>query len=113
VWVLPICQGDERLKDEKGKKIHSTQKPIELLKRIILTSTNEGDLILDPMAGTGTTGYVAQALNRNFVMIEINSKYVESIVMRFQKPIILRDNLRRSEKSIKNYIKNYMKLEGF
>lgn len=109
VWVLPICQGAERLKDEKGKKIHSTQKPIELLKRVILTSTKEGDLILDPMAGTGTTGYVAQALKRNFVMIEINPKYVESIFMRFQQPIILRDNLRRSEKSIKNY----MKLEGF
>jgi len=84
VWLLPICQGKERLKDEKGKKMHSTQKPIELLRRIILTSTKEGDLILDPLAGTGTTGYVAQALKRNFVMIEINSKYVEGIVKRFQ-----------------------------
>jgi DNA modification methylase len=41
VWLLPICQGEERLKDEKGKKLHSTQKPIELLKRVILTSTKE------------------------------------------------------------------------
>jgi len=65
VWVLPICNGRERLKDENGKKLHSTQKPIELLKRVILTSTKEGDVILDPVAGVGTTGYVAKALNRN------------------------------------------------
>ncbi|MGC9000791.1 DNA-methyltransferase, partial [Caldisericum sp.] len=39
VWILPICQGNERLKDENGKKLHSTQKPIELLKRVILTSS--------------------------------------------------------------------------
>lgn len=86
VWVFPLCSGKERLKDEKGKKLHSTQKPVELLKRIILTSTKEGDLILDPMAGTGTTGYVAKALKRNFVMIEINEKYVKGIVERFKKP---------------------------
>jgi DNA modification methylase len=41
VWLLPICQGEERLKDEKGKKLHSTQNPIELLKRVILTSKKE------------------------------------------------------------------------
>jgi len=60
VWVLPLCWGKERIKDKEGKKLHSTQKPIELLKRVILSSTKEGDLILDPVAGTGTTGYVAQ-----------------------------------------------------
>jgi DNA modification methylase len=108
VWLLPICQGEERLKDEKGKKLHSTQKPIELLKRVILTSTKEGDLILDPVAGTGTTGYVAQALKRNFVMIEINSKYVEGIVKRFQQPLIIRDTPEMPKK-----LNNYMKLEGF
>jgi len=88
VWEIPICSGKERLKDEKGKKIHSTQKPIELLKRVILTSTNPCDLILDPVAGTGTTGYVAKALNRNFTMIEINKKYIESIEKRFKNPLI-------------------------
>jgi DNA modification methylase len=87
VWILPICWGNERLKDEKGKKLHSTQKPIELLKRVILTSTKEGDLILDPVAGTGTTGYVAHALKRNFVMIEINPKYVKGIIERFKYPL--------------------------
>ena len=87
VWVLPICWGKERIKNENGKKLHSTQKPIELLKIVILTSTKERDLILDPVAGTGTTGYVAQALNRNFVMIEINPKYIKGIKERFKNKI--------------------------
>ncbi|MCX7702646.1 MAG: site-specific DNA-methyltransferase [Planctomycetota bacterium] len=87
VWVLPLCWGKERLKDENGKKLHSTQKPIELLKRVLLTSTKEGDLVLDPVAGTGTTGYVAQALKRDFIMIEINPKYANAIIHRFKKPL--------------------------
>jgi len=92
VWVLPICWGNERLKNHNGKKLHSTQKPMELLKRIILTSTNEGDLILDPMCGTGTTGYVAKILNREFVMVEVNSEYVEGAAKRLkQKPVMLEE----------------------
>ncbi len=84
VWVLPICGRSERLLDEKGQKLHSTQKPIELLKRVILTSTKEGDLILDPMAGTGTTGCAAKMLGREFVMIEINPRYVQGIEERLR-----------------------------
>jgi DNA modification methylase len=103
VWVLPLCIGKERLKDNKGKKVHSTQKPIELLKRVILTSTNEGDLILDPVAGVGTTGYVAKALKRNFVMIEINPKYIEWIKMRFKKSLKITDKPRVSERKIGRY----------
>ena len=83
VWQIPICTGQERLRNEKGEKIHSTQKPEELLKRVILTSTKEGDIVFDPMAGTGTTGFVAKQLNRKFVMIEINKDYVNAIVKRF------------------------------
>lgn len=78
VWQLPLCSGQERIKDEEGKKLHSTQKPVELLKRVILTSTHEGDLILDPVAGTGTTGYVARMLGRDFVMVEVSPRYVEA-----------------------------------
>lgn len=85
VWLLPLCNGKERLKDEQGRKIHPTQKPEELLRRVILTSTKEGDIILDPMAGVGTTGYVAQTLKRNFIMVEINPRYVSAIEKRFQK----------------------------
>lgn len=85
VWNLPICTGDERLKRAGGGKLHSTQKPEELLRRVILTTTNEGDTVLDPVAGTGTTGYVASTLKRDFIMIEINPKYVAGIEERFRR----------------------------
>jgi len=85
VWQIPICSGKERIKDQNGNKVHSTQKPIELLKRVILTSTKEGDLVLDPMAGTGTTGYVAKMLERGFTMIEKEQEYVEVMVKRLNK----------------------------
>ena len=84
VWEIPICSGKERLKDDNGDKLHSTQKPVELMKRIILTSTNEGDLILDPVAGTGTSGFAASLLNRRFTLIEKNENYVNGIMKRFE-----------------------------
>ena len=99
VWVLPICTGRERLKDERGKKLHSTQKPLELMQRVLLTSTREGDLVLDPAAGVGTTGYAARALNRRFIMIEINPKYVEGMRKRFRTAPHL-ERRRRPEKSV-------------
>ncbi|MCG3261080.1 MAG: site-specific DNA-methyltransferase, partial [Candidatus Heimdallarchaeota archaeon] len=87
VWVIPLCTGKERMKDEEGKKLHSTQKPIELLKRIILTTSKEEDVVLDPMAGLGTTGYVANALNRKFIMIEKEEKYIKGIQRRFSEKL--------------------------
>lgn len=96
VWVLPICGGAERLRDDGGKRLHSTQKPAELLRRVILTSTKEGDVVLDPVAGVGTTGYVAWALNRRFIMIEINPRYVEGIKMRFQQQDWLAQAIRKA-----------------
>jgi len=105
VWVLPLCWGNERLKNKQGKKLHSTQKPIELLKRVILTSTKEGDLILDPVAGTGTTGYVAKALNRDFVMIEINPKYVEGMIERFKKPLRISNEVSPNKEKVNKYLK--------
>ncbi len=75
-WNLPICNGSERLKDTEGKKVHPTQKPENLLNRIIMSSSNVGDLILDPFFGTGTTGSVAKKLNRNYVGIEQNEEYI-------------------------------------
>ncbi len=89
VWVLPICAGKERLKNDDGEKLHSTQKPVELLKRVILTSTKEDDLILDPVAGTGTTGYVARALKRKYCMIELHGKYIDGIVERFKQDAVI------------------------
>ena len=81
-WYLPICNGAERLKDSEGKKVHSTQKPETLLKYIILASSKEGDLVLDPFAGTGTTGAVAKKNNRKFILIEQDKSYCEWIKKR-------------------------------
>ena len=69
-WMLPICNGKERLKKNNGKKVHSTQKPEALLHRIILATTNKGDTIFDPFLGTGTTAVVAKKLGRKYFGIE-------------------------------------------
>jgi modification methylase len=76
-WTLPLCTGDERLKDGSGAKAHPTQKPEALLHRVILASTKPGDVILDPFFGTGTTGAVARRLGRKFVGIERETAYAE------------------------------------
>jgi site-specific DNA-methyltransferase (adenine-specific) len=75
-WELPICSGAERLKVD-GEKAHSTQKPEALLYRVILSSTDPGDVVLDPFFGTGTTGVVAKKLHRRWVGIEREAHYVE------------------------------------
>ena len=75
-WNLPICSGGERLKDQAGVKAHSTQKPEALLHRVILASTNPGDVVLDPFFGSGTTGAVAKRLSRRFIGIERERAYV-------------------------------------
>lgn len=77
VWQIGICIGNERIKGDNGKKVHSTQKPEELLKRVILSTTKKGDVILDPFFGTGTTGAVAKKLGRNFIGIEREKKYID------------------------------------
>ena len=74
-WVLPICTGHERLKDEAGDKAHPTQKPESLLHRALIATTNPGDVILDPFFGTGTTGAVAKMLGRDFIGIEREEAY--------------------------------------
>ncbi len=74
-WVLPICTGHERIKNEDGDKAHPTQKPLSLLHRVIVGTTNPGDVILDPFFGTGTTGAVAKMLGRDFIGIEREAAY--------------------------------------
>ena len=76
-WQIPLCTGKERLKDDDGNKLHPTQKPESLLYRVIMASTNVGDVILDPFFGTGTTGAVAKKLGRNFIGIERDINYVK------------------------------------
>jgi site-specific DNA-methyltransferase (adenine-specific) len=77
VWQIGLCVGEERLKGEDGKKAHSTQKPEELLKRVILSTTKQGDIVLDPFFGTGTTGAVAKKLKRSFLGIEREQEYIK------------------------------------
>lgn len=74
-WELPICSGEERLKLD-GQKAHATQKPEALLYRVILASSNPGDVVLDPFFGTGTTGAVAKMLHRHWIGIERDETYV-------------------------------------
>jgi modification methylase len=85
-WLLPICTGGERLKNTKdGKKVHPTQKPESLLHRVILSSTNPGDVVLDPFFGTGTTGAVAKKLGRDFIGIERDAGYIKAAEKRLDK----------------------------
>ncbi len=75
-WLLPLATGAERVRDEDGKKGHSTQKPEALLYRVILSSSNPGDVVLDPFFGSGTTGAVATRLHRKWIGIEKEENYV-------------------------------------
>lgn len=77
VWSLPLVQGKERLKGKDKRALHPTQKPEEMLKRIIIASSNIGDTVLDPFLGSGTTAFVAKKLDRNWIGIEKNKEYVE------------------------------------
>ncbi len=77
-WYLPLCTGGERLKDEKGDKVHPTQKPEALLARILLSSSNPGDVVLDPFFGSGTTGAVAKRLGRHYIGIERDPEYAKA-----------------------------------
>ncbi|GIV21864.1 MAG: methyltransferase [Armatimonadota bacterium] len=86
--------GDEALRDDRGERIHKQQSPVALLLRIILSSTCPGDAVLDPFAGTGTTGVVAQQLGRSCVLIENSPRNVQVIQRRLA---VLReaDNVQR------------------
>ena len=75
-WLLPICSGSERLK-QNGHKAHPTQKPEALLYRVLLATTQPGDVVLDPFFGTGTTGAAAKLLRRHWIGIERETRYVE------------------------------------
>ena len=75
-WDINICLGEERLKGADGKSLHNTQKPLDLLHRVILASTKPGDIILDPFVGSGTTAAAARALGRQFIGIDQDETYV-------------------------------------
>jgi len=87
-WVLPICGGQERLKKD-GHKVHPTQKPEALLYRVMLATTNKGDVVLDPFFGTGTTGAVAKRLGREWIGCERESAYRDAALERIEMALPL------------------------
>ena len=90
MWSMPLVQGKERLRGEHGRALHPTQKPEEMLKRIILASSDEGDIVLDPFLGTATTTYVAKQLKRGWIGIEKDHEYVR--ISRRRMGLSVRDN---------------------
>lgn len=84
-WLLPLCTGPERLRNQHGLKLHPTQKPESLLHRVLLASTGVDDIVLDPFAGTGTTPAVARRLRRHFIGIERHPDYAEAAIGRVRR----------------------------
>ena len=87
-WVLPICGGQERIK-RGGTKAHPTQKPEALLYRVMLATTNKGDIVLDPFFGTGTTGAVAKRLGRSWIGCEREAVYRDVALERIEMALEL------------------------
>jgi modification methylase len=92
-WLIPICSGNERLRDDDGGSTHPTQKPEALLERILLATSKPGQVVLDPFFGTGTTGAVAKRLGRNFIGIERDAGYRRVARKRIQAVTCLPDEL--------------------
>jgi hypothetical protein len=91
-WQMPLVQGKERIRGSDGKALHPTQKPEEMLKRIILASSNKGDIVLEPFSGSGTTAYIAKKYERQWIGIEKDKNYIKistTVSHLFQVPIFL------------------------
>lgn len=72
-------------KSSYGETKHPTEKPKEVIRKLVLVNTNEGDVVLDPFAGSGTTGIVCKELNRNFILIEKEKEYINIIKERLSQ----------------------------
>ena len=101
-WYIPICSGKERLRENNNQRSHPTQKPEALMYRIILSSTNKGDIILDPFLGSGTTAVVTKKLQRNFIGIEQDKEYVSLAKKRLKQTKVLNDEVVIMKKSRKD-----------
>ena len=86
-WIIPVCQGKERIRDKTGRAAHPTQKPEVLLERVILASSNSGDVVLDPFLGSGTTAAVAKRLGRKWVGIETENRYIKMAQKRIERSL--------------------------
>jgi site-specific DNA-methyltransferase (adenine-specific) len=90
VWNIPLTS-----KSEKIYGYHPTQKPIELLRRIVLSTSSKGDTVLDPFNGSGTTAVVANKFNRKYIGIDTNKDYLDLSLKRIGVKEVM---------SIKNYV---------
>ncbi|KPL67075.1 modification methylase [Erythrobacter sp. SG61-1L] len=100
-WVIPICSGQERLK-KAGSKVHPTQKPEALLYRVMLATTEKGDVVLDPFFGTGTTGAVAKRLGREWIGCEREGTYREAALERIEMALPLDESALKTMQSRKD-----------
>ncbi len=101
-WHIPICSGKERLREDNNQRSHPTQKPEALLYRVILSSTNVGDTILDPFLGSGTSAVMAKKLQRNFIGFEQDKEYIKLAKKRLKNTQQLEDHVVKIEKSRKD-----------
>ena len=86
--VVKVSNDKDRHATTNGKqRRHPTQKPIELVEFLIKAYTNEGDIVLDPFSGSGTTAIACQRLNRQFLAIEKEREFYEYSVERLNKDV--------------------------
>ena len=88
MWDIPMTPPKEKL---CGK--HPSQKPLKVLDRLVLGLTNEGDLILDPFCGSGTTALSAKNNNRRYYIIDNNGDYVNLAKLRLEQLVVKQQNL--------------------
>ena len=98
-WHIPICAGKERLREDNNQRSHPTQKPEALLYRIMVSSTNTGDTVLDPFLGSGTTAVMAKKLQRNFIGFEQDQDYIKLTRKRLKNTEPLSDEVVTMTKS--------------
>ena len=101
-WYIPICAGKERLRENNNQRSHPTQKPEALLYRIMVSSTNAGDMVLDPFLGSGTTAVMAKKLKRNFIGFEQDKDYIKLAKKRLNNTNPLSDETVSMAKSRKD-----------
>ena len=101
-WHIPICAGKERLREDNNQRSHPTQKPEALLYRIMVSSTNKGDTVLDPFLGSGTTAVMAKKLQRNFIGFEQDVDYIKLAKKRLKNTQSLSDEIVAMTKSRKD-----------